>query len=40
MISPKLLYQIAREWLRIIATEPLLLEVFSWFLKSAESESY
>ena len=39
-ISPKLLYQIAREWSRFIDTKPLLLAVFNWFLKSAEAKIY
>ena len=40
LISPKVLDQIKREWSHFVDTEPLLLAVFGWFLKSVSSESY
>ena len=35
LISAKVLDQIKREWSHFVSTEPLLLAVFSWFLKSS-----
>ena len=40
LISAKVLDQIKREWSRFVGTEPFLLAVFSWFLKSVSSKSY
>ena len=34
LISSKVLNQIEREWSHSVGTEPLLLAVFGWFLKS------
>ena len=35
LISAKVLYQIKREWSQFVGTEPFLLAVFGWFLKSS-----
>ena len=35
LITSKVLNQIKREWSHFVYTKPLLLTVFSWFLKSA-----
>ena len=35
LISAKVLDQIKREWSHFVSTEPLLLAVFGWFLKSS-----
>ena len=40
LISAKVLDQVKREWSHFVGTEPFLLAVFGWFLKSVLSESY
>ena len=35
LISAEVLDQIKREWSHFVSTEPLLLTVFGWFLKSS-----